>query len=137
MPGKAKLSPTNTVPSTIMKPDYAVDGKPKASKKGMPWEIIPQTPEDIARMRVAGRIAREVLDAAVRAVQPGITTDFIDQLVHKETILRNSYPSPLNYHGFPKSCCTSLNEVLTPFHPYQSSSHPIPLHAATMPLPCR
>lgn len=95
-----------------MKPDYAVDGKPKTSKKGMPWEIIPQTPEDIVRMRVAGRIAREVLDAAVRAVQPGITTDFIDQLVHKETIARNSYPSPLNYHGFPKSCCTSVNEVI-------------------------
>ena len=99
------------MPPTILKPDYALDGKPKNKKKGMPWEIIPQTPEDIVRMRVAGRIAREVLDAAILSVKPGITTDSIDKLVHQETIARNSYPSPLNYHGFPKSCCTSINEV--------------------------
>ena len=63
-------------------------------------------------MRAAGRIAREVLDAAGRLVAPGVTTDAIDALVTEETIKRGAYPSPLNYHGFPKSCCTSLNEVI-------------------------
>ena len=110
-PGKGKLSPKSLVPSEILRPDYALDGKPKVTKRGLPWNIVPQTLEDIARMRVAGKLAREVLDAAIRSVRPGMTTDEIDKLVHKETIARNAYPSPLNYHGFPKSCCTSLNEV--------------------------
>lgn len=79
---------------------------------GNPWDIKPQTPEDIMRMRIAGRMAREVLDAAVQVVKPGITTDFIDNVVHEETIKRKAYPSPLNYHNFPKSCCTSVNEVI-------------------------
>lgn len=106
-------SPTAIVPNEIQRPDYAFDGKPKASKRTtMPHLIEPQTPEDIVRMRTAGRIAREVLDSAVRMVRPGVTTDEIDKLVHAETIKRNSYPSPLNYHNFPKSCCTSVNEII-------------------------
>ena len=63
-------------------------------------------------MRAAGRVAREVLDIAGRAVRPGITTDEIDNIVHAESLKRGAYPSPLNYHGFPKSCCTSVNEVI-------------------------
>jgi len=105
-------APMRNVPATIALPDYAKDGKPKNRKEGMPWDVEPQTPEDIERMRVSGRIAREVLDAAVRCVRPGMTTDEIDAVVHEETIKRNAYPSPLNYHGFPKSCCTSINEII-------------------------
>jgi methionyl aminopeptidase len=78
----------------------------------MPWDVAPTPAEDIVKMREAGRLAREVLDAAIRLVRPGITTDDIDALVHEETIKRNCYPSPLNYGGFPKSCCTSVNEVI-------------------------
>ena len=101
------------VPQSIGRPDYALDGLPKLGKaRGLPWEVTPQTPEDIARMRISGRIAREVLDTAVRFVKAGVTTQEIDALVHAETIKRNSYPSPLNYHGFPKSCCTSINEII-------------------------
>jgi methionyl aminopeptidase len=107
-----KLSPTSKVPKGIARPDYAIDGKPKNAKEGFAWTITPQTPEDIVRMEVSGRIAREVLDAAIRMVKPGITTDAIDQQVHAETIARNSYPSPLNYNRFPKSCCTSVNEII-------------------------
>ena len=109
-PGKQTTK--RKVPKSIELPDYAQDGKPKAKKQGMPWEITPQTPNDIEKMRVSGRIAREVLDSAIRSVQVGMTTDEIDQIVHEETIKRNSYPSPLNYHGFPKSCCTSINEII-------------------------
>jgi hypothetical protein len=86
--------------------------KPIAKDKGQQWEIIVQKPEDIARMKIAGRIAREVLDEAVKFVKPGVTTDDIDRIVHEETVKRNAYPSPLNYNGFPKSCCTSINEVI-------------------------
>lgn len=106
------VSPKNEVPEGIMRPDYAKDGKPKNIKQGMSWEVVPQTPEDIVRMRKSGRIAREVLDAAVRYCKPGVTTDSIDRIVHEECIKRDSYPSPLNYHGFPKSCCTSINEII-------------------------
>lgn len=74
-----------------------------------------KTPAEIEKMRAAGRVAREVLDIAGRAVRAGITTDEIDNIVHEETLRRGAYPSPLNYHGFPKSCCTSVNEVSKEF----------------------
>jgi methionyl aminopeptidase len=66
----------------------------------------------IERMRTAGRMAAEVLRLAGDMVRPGITTDEIDAYVHELTIERGAYPSPLNYNGFPKSVCTSLNEVI-------------------------
>lgn len=67
--------------------------------------------EEIEGMRRAARIGREVLDAGGRAVAVGVTCDEIDRIVHEATISRGAYPSPLNYHGFPKSVCTSVNEV--------------------------
>jgi len=100
------------VPSTILRPDYADDGRPKAKGSLLPWQVEVKTAEDIEGMRIAGRVAREVLDAAGRMVAPGMTTDAIDELVTRETIARGAYPSPLNYHNFPKSCCTSINEVI-------------------------
>lgn len=63
-------------------------------------------------MRKVGRLAREVLDVAAKAAKPGVTTDEIDRIVHEACIERGAYPSPLNYRGFPKSCCTSVNEVI-------------------------
>lgn len=53
-----------------------------------------------------------VLEAAKEAIKPGITTDEIDRIVHEKCIELGAYPSPLNYQGFPKSCCTSVNEVI-------------------------
>jgi methionyl aminopeptidase len=66
----------------------------------------------IERMRVAGRLAAEVLIEVGAAVRPGITTDELDEIAHDAAIRRDSYPSPLNYRGFPKSLCTSVNEVI-------------------------
>lgn len=100
------------IDETIMKPDYAIDGSPKARSNMLPWIVEVKSAPEIKKMRAAGRVAREVLDAAGRAVRVGITTDEIDALVHKECLKRGAYPSPLNYHGFPKSCCTSVNEVI-------------------------
>jgi len=105
-------SPKRQIPSSIVKPDYADDGRPKARGPVLPWQVEVKSAKDIEGMRVAGRIAREVLDAAGRMVAPGVTTDAIDALVTEESIKRGAYPSPLNYHNFPKSCCTSVNEVI-------------------------
>jgi len=107
-----RQSATREVPASILKPDYAASGVPRAGGPLLPWQIEVKSAADIAAMRIAGRAAREVLDLAGAMVAPGVTTDSIDELVHAETLKRGGYPSPLNYHGFPKSCCTSVNEVI-------------------------
>jgi len=63
-------------------------------------------------MRHAGRVAAEVLATTGDSVRPGVTTDELDAIAHEVCIQRDAYPSPLNYHGFPKSVCTSVNEVI-------------------------
>ncbi len=101
-----------TVPDSIVAPDYALTGTPSATLPKAQWMIEQHSDKDIELARIAGRISREVLDEAGRAVAPGVTTDDIDRIVHEETIKRGAYPSPLNYHGFPRSVCTSINEVV-------------------------
>ncbi|KAL3907832.1 MAG: hypothetical protein SGARI_003347, partial [Bacillariaceae sp.] len=98
----------------IILPDYALDGRPKkgSSSPLLPWVIEVKTPDEIEKMRASGKLGREILDLAGRAVAPGVTTDEIDTLVHEAIVAAGAYPSPLNYHGFPKSCCTSVNEVI-------------------------
>eukprot|EP00980_Cylindrotheca_fusiformis_P010252 scaffold2277_cov137-Cylindrotheca_fusiformis.AAC.7 len=98
---------------TIPLPDYALDGVPKKkSNRLLPWVIEVKTPDQIEKMRAAGKLARDILDMAGRAAAVGITTDEIDTMVHEAIIKAGAYPSPLNYHGFQKSCCTSVNEVV-------------------------
>jgi methionyl aminopeptidase len=63
-------------------------------------------------MRHAGKVAREVMDAAAAVLKPGVSGDDVDKVVFEETVKRNGYPSPLNYSGFPKSVCVSVNEVI-------------------------
>src|SRR5207245_2405782 len=71
-----------------------------------------KSPAVITRMRRAGRVAGEVLAVTGGAVRPGVTTDELDSVCHEACITRGVYPSPLNYHGYPKSLCTSVNEVI-------------------------
>jgi len=106
------LSQKRVIPDHIPRPDYADDGNPKSEfqKYGQPPRIL--NLEEQEKMRTVCRLAREVLDIAAEAVRPGITTDAIDAIVHDAIIERNAYPSPLNYHKFPKSVCTSVNEVV-------------------------
>ncbi|XP_057803230.1 methionine aminopeptidase 1A-like [Salvia miltiorrhiza] len=106
------ISQKRIVPAHIEQPDCAIDGIPKIEPNSDLQHVVEVTPEQIERMRETCRIAREVLDAAARIVRPGITTDEIDAVVHEATIAAGGYPSPLNYHFFPKSCCTSVNEVI-------------------------
>ena len=71
-----------------------------------------RTTEEIQAMRRAGSAAAEVLMAVGALVEPGVTTDALDRAAHQEIIDRGAYPSPLGYRGFPKSICTSVNEVI-------------------------
>jgi methionyl aminopeptidase len=100
------VSPRLAVPAEIPRPDYAAGGRPRISGKD------DKTPEEMERMRRACRAAARVLRVAGEAVRAGVTTDALDRIAHEETIRLGGYPSPLNYRGFPKSLCTSVNEVI-------------------------
>lgn len=107
------------VPEHITRPDYAQPGA-----KGRPKSHIVDAfgrrkvirnhmkGEALERMRRACRAAREVLEEVAAAVRPGITTEELDVIAHEACIARGGYPSPLGYRGFPKSLCTSINEVI-------------------------
>lgn len=72
-----------------------------------------KTPEQQEKMRVAGRLAADVLDMVGDYVKPGITTGELDQICHRYiTEVQEAIPAPLNYRGFPKSICTSVNHVV-------------------------
>src|SRR5476651_2342370 len=73
-------------------------------------QIIIKTPDEIKKMRVAGRLASEVLEMITPYVQTGITTDELNQICHDYIVnVQKAIPAPLNYLGFPKSICTSVN----------------------------
>jgi len=101
------VTPRRPVPPEIPRPDYAVTGRP-----GRGSGRLVKTPEEIARLRRACQAAAEILDETGRAVAPGVTTDHLDVVCHDACIRHGGYPSPLNYHGYPKSICTSVNEVI-------------------------
>lgn len=72
-----------------------------------------KTPEEIEKMRVAGRLAAEVLDMIEPHIQVGVTTNELNQICHDYIVdVQDAIPAPLNYHGFPKSICTSVNQVV-------------------------
>ena len=72
-----------------------------------------KTPEQIEKMRIAGRLAAEVLEMIEPHVKPGITTGELDRICHDYMVnVQKTIPAPLNYHGFPKSICTSVNHVI-------------------------
>ncbi|MFT5505397.1 MAG: methionyl aminopeptidase [Gammaproteobacteria bacterium] len=72
-----------------------------------------KTPEEIAKMRVAGRLAADVLDMIGAHIEPGVTTQQLDDICHDFIVNKQkAIPAPLNYRGFPKSICTSVNHVV-------------------------
>jgi len=76
-------------------------------------KVTPKTPEEIEKMRISGRMAAEVLELIGEYVQPGVTTAEIDRICHDHIVnVQKAYPSCLNYKGFPKSICTSVNQVV-------------------------
>ena len=103
------VGPPRPVPRRIARPPYVRNtrGEPGPSR------MAPvRYPAEIDAMRRAGAAAAEVLIIAGGHVAPGVTTDAIDAVVHAEVLDRGAYPSPLGYRTFPKSVCTSVNEVI-------------------------
>ncbi|GAA1831197.1 type I methionyl aminopeptidase [Actinomadura chokoriensis] len=94
------------VPSSIPRPEYVGKKRPRTGEPDV------KTPEIIERMRVAGKIAAQALQEVGRHVRPGITTDELDRIGHEYMLDHGAYPSTLGYRGFPKSLCTSINEVI-------------------------
>lgn len=95
------------MPSNIVRPDYV--GKP-APAKFTGSDI--KTPEQVEKIRRAGRIAAQAIELVGRNCVAGITTDELDRIGHEFLIANGAYPSALLYRGFPKSICTSVNEVI-------------------------
>ena len=99
--------PRREPPPGVAQPDYALSGDP-----------LPRPPTrlldagEIRRLRIACREAAEVLTHVAGLVRPGITTDELDTAAYEECGRRRIYPSTLNYYGYPKSICTSVNEVI-------------------------
>ncbi len=102
-----RQTPIRTVPASIPRPEYVGRDRPAPSTD--PWV---QSAEIIERMRVASRIAARAMAEGSKAIAPGATTDEIDRVVHEYICDHGAYPSTLGYKHFPKSCCTSLNEVI-------------------------
>jgi methionyl aminopeptidase len=100
-------TPIRPVPPHIPRPEYV--GKPSPARSTEPYV---QTAETVELMRHAGKVAAQALAAGGAAVAPGVTTDEVDRVVHEFLLDHDAYPSTLGYKGFPKSCCTSLNEVI-------------------------
>ena len=100
-------STRRSVPAHIARPEY-VDRPAPAKFVGS--EV--KDPETIERMRIAGQIAGQALAEVGKAVAPGVTTDDLDRVGHEFLLDHGAYPSTLGYRGFPKSLCTSLNEVI-------------------------
>ncbi|CAD2217475.1 metallo-peptidase, Clan MG, Family M24 [Angomonas deanei] len=125
-----KITPRRAVPTQIERPDYAdrADGASPSEEKDRANNRVPvyslkhlhddynddelRANCDILKVKRVNALSREVLDLACAAARPGVTTDEIDRIVHEATVERGMYPSPLNYYNFPKSVCTSINEII-------------------------
>lgn len=101
------VSPRRGVPASIERPEYVDRPAPRPFTGS---EV--KTPETIERIRVAARLAAQALEVAGAAVAPGVTTDEIDRVGHEFLCDHGAYPSTLGYRGYPKSLCTSVNEVI-------------------------
>jgi methionyl aminopeptidase len=96
------------VPVEVARPPYVSNGGIPSGRTLAPLTDA----NDVARLKGACRAARRVLDVVGSAVLPGVTTDELDAIAHDAYIAERGYPSPLGYRGFPKSICTSVNEVV-------------------------
>jgi methionyl aminopeptidase len=101
-----RVSPLRKVPGHIPRPEYVGKKRPRTGEPDV------KSPETVERMRRAGRIAAQALEEVGRHVRPGVTTDELDIVGHEFLLAHDAYPSTLGYRGFPKSLCTSINEVI-------------------------
>ncbi|MFW0179500.1 type I methionyl aminopeptidase [Rothia sp. P7208] len=101
------VTPIRPVPTHIERPEYV--GKAEA-REG--YDSNMYTPEEIELVRESGTIAANAIAEAAKAAAPGVTTDALDVIVHEYICDHGAYPSTVEYRGYPKSVCTSLNEVI-------------------------
>jgi len=100
-------SARRAVPASIERPEYVDQPMPQPYRGP---EV--KDAETIERMRVAGRVAAQALQAVGAAIAPGVTTDELDRVGHEFLLAAGAYPSTLGYRSYPKSLCTSVNEVI-------------------------
>ena len=105
MPGV--VSRALSVPSNIVKPEYV--GK-KAPAEWTGGHV--KSADQIEKIRAAGKLAAQAIELAGSSIQVGMSTNQLDVIVHDFLISNGAYPSTLGYRGFPKSCCTSVNEII-------------------------
>ena len=101
------ISPRRSVPSSIERPHYVDVADPRED-----GDVKNKNAELIEKMRDAGRIAARAMAAAAAEIAPGVTTEHLDAVAHEYLLDHGAYPSPLGYKAFPKSVCTSVNEVI-------------------------
>ena len=101
------VSPTRSVPSHIVRPEYVGKKGPSPFTGSDVYST-----EKIDLIRESGRIAAEAIAAVGRAIVPGVTTEQLDQIGHDYLVANDAYPSTLGYRGYPKSLCSSVNEVI-------------------------
>jgi methionyl aminopeptidase len=104
---KGQLSPMRLVPQSIVRPEYVGKSAP-ARFTGSDVK----TAEQVAKIRAAGKIAAQAIKLVGEHCKPGVTTDELDRIGHEFVISQGAYPSTLGYRGYPKSLCSSLNEVI-------------------------
>ncbi len=105
LPGR--LSPLRSVPASIAKPEYVGKPAPAPHAGGDVYDT-----QTIQRIRKASKLAAQALELVLSSAKAGITTDDLDQIGHDFLVSQGAYPSTLGYRGYPKSLCSSLNEVI-------------------------
>jgi methionyl aminopeptidase len=101
------VSPQRQVPSSIARPEY-VGNKAPARFTGSDIK----TAQQVEKIRAAGKIAAQAIALVGQSCRPGITTDQLDEIAHEFVISQGAYPSTLGYRGYPKSICSSINEII-------------------------
>jgi methionyl aminopeptidase len=101
------ISPARRVPAPIPRPEYVGKAGPREYDGNDIYDV-----EGIERIRESGKIAAGAVEAVGQAIRPGVTTNELDVIGHEFMIERDAYPSTLGYRGYPKSVCTSINEVI-------------------------
>jgi methionyl aminopeptidase len=105
MPGV--VSKQLDVPAAIVRPEYVGKNSPSEWTGGHV-----KNPEQVEKIRAAGKLAAQAIELAGSLITPGISTNDLDVIVHEFLVSKGAYPSTLGYRGFPKSCCTSVNEII-------------------------
>jgi methionyl aminopeptidase len=105
MPGV--VSKPLAVPTEIARPEYV--GK-KAPAEWTGGNV--KNPDQVAKIRAAGKLAAQAIELAGSSINAGMTTNDLDVIVHEFLVSNGAYPSTLGYRSFPKSCCTSVNEII-------------------------